>query len=299
MATGLPERTVEWLRSVLGSTARVHEIATLPDTSHTNHRLRIQSPEGAELELLLRRYTDVELLASDPWHSPTDEVAALRALEHADLPVPRLIAEDASGDLCEVPTLLLTWVPGHPPGTPDDLDAFARRLAEPLPAIHAVDVPPSIRAYEPYFVSDGFTVADLRPPAWALDTRTWERAFEVVASEPPETPTRFIHRDYHHGNTVWEHGVLTGVVDWTTGCVGPPGIDLAQARINLAWDFDLAMADGFLDAWRALDPGLDHHPYWDVLDAVDWLGDGTAPGVTPEKLRRYETFVARALADLG
>jgi aminoglycoside phosphotransferase (APT) family kinase protein len=121
----------------------------------------------------------------------------------------------------------------------------------------------------------------------------------VVASEPPETPTRFIHRDYHHGNTVWEHGVLTGVVDWTTGCVGPPGIDLAQARINLAWDFDLAMADGFLDAWRALDPGLDHHPYWDVLDAVDWLGDGTAPGVTPEKLRRYETFVARALADLG
>jgi hypothetical protein len=93
--------------------------------------------------------------------------------------------------------------------------------------------------------------------------------------------------------------VLTGVVDWTTGCVGPPGIDLAQARINLAWDFDLAMADGFLDAWRALDPGLDHHPYWDVLDAVDWLGDGTAPGVTPEKLRRYETFVARALADLG
>jgi hypothetical protein len=41
-------------------------------------------------------------------------------------------------------------------------------------------------------------------------------------------------------------------------------------------------------------------PYWDILDAVDWLGDGSPdPDATPEALRRYETFVARALAELG
>ncbi len=33
---------------------------------------------------------------------------------------------------------------------------------------------------------------------------------------------------------------------------------------------------------------------------VDWLGDGSPdPAPSAEALRRYETFVARALAELG
>ena len=265
--------------------------------SHTNHRLHVEASAGSELDLLLRRYTDAERVGPDPWYSPADEVAALRALERADLPVPRLVAEDVHPDSCDVPTILLTWLPGEPPDAPGDMDVFVHGLAEPLPAIHAIDAPLTMRTYEPYFVSDGIDVRDLRPPAWAFDVNTWERAFEMVAQGPPAVHERFIHRDYHHGNTLWQRGRLTGVVDWTTGCVGPQGIDLAQASINLAWEYDLEAADAFLRAWRSLGPGVDVDPYWDVLDAVEWLGDGEPdPDVDPEALRRYETYVARALA---
>jgi aminoglycoside phosphotransferase (APT) family kinase protein len=295
----LPDPTLAWLGSALGREARVLALEPLPAASHTNHRIRAETANGAHLDLLLRRFTDFERMTSDPWYSPTDELAAIRALAEVELPVPRLVAEDARANACDVPTLLLTWLDGEALGEPGDLEAFVRGLAEPLPSIHAVDAPPGMRTYEPYFVSDGIAVADLHPPSWAFETRTWERAFEVVAAGPPETLSRFIHRDYHHGNTVWRDGRLTGIVDWTTGCVGPAGIDLAQARINLAWDHDQATADAFLRAWRALEPGLDADPYWDVLDAVDWLADPPGSDATPEALRRYETFVALALAELG
>jgi aminoglycoside phosphotransferase (APT) family kinase protein len=298
--TQLPDRTLAWVRSALGSGSHVRTIDPLPAASHTNHRIHVETSGGSDLDLLLRRYTDAERLASDPWYSPADEVSALRAIAHIELPVPRLVAADMLAEVCDVPTLLLSWLPGETLETSADLDEFVRGLAEPLPSIHAIDAPSSMRTYEPYFVSDGIAVADLRPPVWASDARVWERAFAAAASEPPESSTRFIHRDYHQGNVVWRNGRLAGVIDWTTGCIGPPGIDLAQARINLAWDFDQETADAFLRAWRALEPLFDTHPYWDVLDAVDWLGDGTPePDVRPEQLRRYEAFVARALAELG
>lgn len=299
--SGVPGETLSWVRTTLGRGARVLGVESMAPASHTNHRLAVETPAGVRADLLLRRFTDGERLASDPWYEPAAEVRALRALEPTDLPVPELLGADAEASACEVPTLLLTWLPGNPPGEPRDLAAFARELAAPLPAIHAVDTPAAMRSYEPYFASDGVSVESLRPPAWAFDASVWERAFAVVTAGEPEGPTRFIHRDFYHGNTLWQDDRLTGVVDWTTGSVGPPGIDLAQARINLAWDFGLDAAELFLHAWRALDPSSDvEHPYWDLLDAVDWLGDGTAdPDDDVEALRRYETFVARALARLA
>ena len=63
----------------------------------------------------------------------------------------------------------------------------------------------------------------------------------------------------------------------------------------------LQTADAFLGTWRliAADPA-EYHPYWDLLDAVDWLGDGEPNEPVPDGgLERYESFVARTLAELG
>ena len=280
--------------------ARVIRVESMADASHANHHLVVETAAGTELDLVLRRYTDAERLEEDRWYAPRDEVGALRTLEPLELPVPRLIAADVEPAVCDVPALLVTWMPGSPSGTPEDLERFVTRLAEPLPAIHGADPRTGSRAYEPYFVSDGRTVADLRPPAWSRDAAMWERALEAIMADPPDGPMRFIHRDYHHHNTVWEHDELTGIIDWTAGCVGPPGIDLARMRLNLL-DFDLETADRFLDAWRAVS-GADnsYHPYWDLLDAADMLYDDP-PANADEAIRdaRYEEFVRRALPSLA
>ena len=294
----IPEPTRAWLAQALGE--RRFEIAREPpaDSSHTNHRITLDDGR----ELLLRRFTDADR-GGDPWYVARDEVAALEALAGLGLPVPALVAADVDATECDVPTLLITWLPGRAP-TPadvDDPDVFVHALAEPLPAIHRC--PPVGRRYEPYFVSDGVRTEDLRPPRWALDATMWERAIDAAAAPPPAHVPRFIHRDYHQGNTLFEGARLTGVVDWTTGCAGPVGIDLARMRMNLAWEFEfeLELGAGFLDAWREVadDPDA-YHPYWDVLDAVDRLGDGEHHEEhRPERLARFEAYTARALAELG
>ncbi len=298
----IPVKTRAWVRSTLGPGARILRVEPMPEASHTNHRLLVETAAGGVLDAVLRRYTDGELRGTDPWYDPRAELETMGVLAAIDAPVPRLIAEDVEARECDVPTLLVTRLPGSPPVHVEPRDAFVRRLAEPLPGLHAAATPEGFRTYEPYYRSDGLTEADLRVPPWARDEAVWERLFEVAAGDAPDHAPRFIHRDYHHGNTMWVDGRLTGIIDWTTGCSGPAGIDLAQMRINLAWEFDQELADAFREAWlaEAGDTG-DDHPYWDLLDAADWLGDGSEEDAshTRERLDRYEAFVARALAELG
>jgi aminoglycoside phosphotransferase (APT) family kinase protein len=157
-------------------------------------------------------------------------------------------------------------------------------LLDVLVLIHAVapeGIPPYRRYYEP---------ERLRVPDWAGDAAVWERAIAVSASPPPELPERFIHRDFHPGNTLWEGARLTGVVDWTTGSRGPAAVDLGHLRVNLVLDHGPRVADALL-------PHPEHHPYYDVVCTLDAIADLQA-NQPRAALLRIEEHVARALAQL-
>jgi aminoglycoside phosphotransferase (APT) family kinase protein len=297
----IPEATLDWVRSVIGHGSTIVAIEPMPEASHTNHRVTVATGKVVRAELVVRRYTNEELRAGDPWYVPADEVAVLEALERLNLPVPRLLAADVDAIACDVPTLLVAWLPGRPEDRPADRDAFVRAVAEPLHVFHRSPTGDVTRRYEPYLVSDGISFDTLRPPRWAKDRAVWERAFAAAAAEPPSHRAAFIHRDYHHGNMLWRDGVLTGIVDWTTGCIGPASIDLAHMRVNHAWGFDLETADAFLDAWRVGSDDPDaYHPFWDLIDAIDSVGDDMSKELpSPAGLDRHETFIRRALAELG
>lgn len=126
-----------------------------------------------------------------------------------------------------------------------------------------------------------------------------ERVLEAIAQPAPSGRVGFIHRDYHPGNVLWD-GATVNVVDWSTAASGPPGIDLARMRQNLAGWHGRETADRFADRYVASggDPGV-RDPYWDLLDAADLL-DGTdveAPG--EGELERFEEYVQGVLAELG
>lgn len=72
----------------------------------------------------------------------------------------------------------------------------------------------------------------------------WERVFSLFGSSWPAARVRFIHRDYHPGNALWD-GSGGGVVDWATAARGPAGIDLARMRQNLAAHHGTGAADRF------------------------------------------------------
>lgn len=285
-----PESVLGWIRDVCG--AGIVSIRSMGPAATAMHVIGVRDSTGSIRNLVLRRYDDIERLRTDPWYSPSNEAAVLDLLDGTDVLAPRLLAADVFGRLSDVPALLMTRLPGRPVERPWDMRAFLTGLAEALASIHEVEIPygKALPPYSTYFDPDRGDVR--RPPAWSRQPAMWERVFEVIEDEQPlEAAGGFIHRDFHLGQTLWRDGRLTGVCDWTTGCWGPFGIDLAHVRLNLAMDFGTGASEPFADAYRAVSGADPRHPYWDLLDAADTV-------LSAEPNAVLEEWVALTLAEL-
>ena len=164
-------------------------------------------------------------------------------------------------------------------------------------AIHDLAVPSAMPAYRPYFTA---AVTGPPIPAWSTRRSMWERVFARIDPVRPASPARFIHRDYHPGNALWDGERVTGIVDWATAAAGPAGIDLARMRQNLAGWHGRAVADRFT-AWyvRAGGDPAARDPFWDLLDAADSVAFVEEPGAPGEgDVEGFEDYVASVLAEL-
>jgi aminoglycoside phosphotransferase (APT) family kinase protein len=274
-AQAVPPASLRWAQDAAG--ARV--VAALPLDSQwlANHLLVLADGR----ELVLRRWARPGWEVDDPDLNAAREALVLQRLADTAVPAPELVAADPQAQTCDVAALLITRVPGAPMLGRPPVGPLVGALAE----IHAVDaegIPPYRRYYEP----ERLTV-----PSWAADRDVWERAIALAHDTPPALPDRFIHRDFHPGNTLWEGAELTGIVDWTTGSRGPGAVDLGHLRWNLVVDYGQRVADAVL-------PHPEHHPYYDVVTALDVLPD-LDPTTPHAELLRLEEHVARALATVA
>jgi aminoglycoside phosphotransferase (APT) family kinase protein len=291
-----PEAALRWAARAVGAGGRVVGVRWLSSSWLANHAVDVVDGQGTVHELVLRRWARPGWDDEDPDFNAAREAAVLQLLAASPVPAPELVAADPDAARCDVPALLITRLPGGPPDPHADPAALVQGLAAALPVIHAVAVPPTagVPAYRRFYQP-----SRLAPPAWSARPGLWRRAFEVADGPAPEGPVRFIHRDYHPGNTLWRDGRLVGVVDWIGGSVGPPSVDLGHMRLNLAWELGTEAADRFLAAHRAI-TGLDHHPYWDVASVVDVVPELDSPGPPPAPwLAGMEDLLAAALARLG
>jgi aminoglycoside phosphotransferase (APT) family kinase protein len=270
----VPPASLRWAEAQAG--ARIVAALPLQGQWLANHLLVLADGR----ELVLRRWARPGWEADDPELTAAREALVLARLADTPVPAPELVAADTEAAACDVPALLITRLPGAPFAGRPPLGPLVAALAE----IHAIDpdgIPPYLRYYEP---------SRLAVPSWAGDRGVWERAIALAHEEPPGLPERFIHRDYHPGNTLWDGAELTGIVDWTTGSRGPAAVDLGHLRWNLALDHSQRAADAVL-------PHPEHHPYYDVVTALDVI-DQLDAAMPHAQLLRLEEHVARALASL-
>jgi aminoglycoside phosphotransferase (APT) family kinase protein len=294
-----PAHALRWVCEAVGAGSRIVSVRALPSSWLANHAITVADRLDRRHRLVLRRWARPGWEVDDPDYTARREATVLDLLADAAVPAPRLVAADPDGAACDTPALLLTRLAGRPPGpVAADRPGFLAQLAGILPAIHAVDgrARQVVPAYRTYVRLDGLTL-----PSWVPATPTWERAFELAAGPAPETDRCFIHRDYHHGNTLWRRGRLTGVVDWTQASWGPASVDLGHMRWNLALDFGIEAAEEFLSIHQALTAGaVRHHPYWDVVTVVDLVGVVDPADPLPGgDLAALEAYVAVALARAG
>lgn len=301
----LPPSTLAWIVASIGKGAAVEAVQPLIGaTSSTLHRLSV-SYRGRKLRLVLRQFTNLEWLAEEPglaYH----EAASLQKCAANGLPAPDLIAYDGGENESRIPAILMTELPGKVDLLPANFDDWLYRQAEFLPGLHAIDPDNFPWRYAPY--ND---VTCLAVPEWSRQPHLWERAIEIANSPAPPSSIRFIHRDYHPTNVLWQDGRLSGVVDWPNACLGPAGIDVSWSRANLASLYGLESAERFLRHYRSLSGRDDgYHPYWDILVIIEslpgppdvyppWIEHGVA-GLTPAlMLERDEAYLASVLAKMG
>jgi aminoglycoside phosphotransferase (APT) family kinase protein len=301
-----PAAALGWAAAAFGPSSRVVAVRPLPSAWLANHALEVADRAGAVHRVVLRRWARPGWDEEDPDFTAAREAAILELLAPTPVPAPALVAADPDAAACDVPALLLSLLPGGPPDLEGDPGPVVEGLAAALPPIHAVAVPGAggaggpgrggpvpVPGYHRFY-----ELEQLAPPAWSARPGLWARAFAVAFGPPPPHRPCFIHRDYHPGNTLWTGRRLVGVVDWIGGSWGPPSVDLGHMRLNLVWDLGPEAADRFLAAHHAL-TGFDHHPFWDVVAAVDCIPELDAPGPPEPWLQRMEDWVAAALARLG
>jgi aminoglycoside phosphotransferase (APT) family kinase protein len=289
------ERALRWITSVFGAGSRITRLRPVREGLwHVNHALVVVDRQGRRYRLILRRWARQGWEVDDPDFTVDREVTVLGLLAVVPVPTPVVVAADPEGAVCDAPAILLERLPGRALQHPGDR-RYLTQLVEALPPIHQRDsrvreLVPAFRTYQ--------DLRGLRPPSWLGESAMWERAFAVAAGPAPDASRCLIHRDYHPGNTLWWRGELTGVVDWTQGSWGPPGIDVGWMRWNLACDHGLWAAEEFLRLWESASGAEgQHHPYWDVLTAVDLVA-AMDPGPAPRDsgYHRLVRHVAAALS---
>lgn len=265
MAPSLPERVVAWSARAVG--AARHQVTGIRrltgGIASSVHALDVIDRQGTRHRLVVRRYVESGI-PSD--HAPPvvdAEARTLRALAPSDVPSPRLVAADPSGEESGAPALLMTRLPGRMLLTPRDPASWSRQIARALPHIHALplDTSPVIGPRD---------VGSLEPPDWARDPTIWRAAIAAAQQPSPVCQPCFVHGDFQHFNLVWSRERLRGIVDWTFSGLGVPERDVGHCRLNLAILWGAEAAEDFRRCYES-EAGRRVDPYWDLHAALGFL----------------------------
>ncbi len=229
--------------------------------------LAVRLPDGSPATWVLRRPASP---GADP-RALRREVAVLRCVAAAGLPVPTPRWLDESGAHLPGPALLLDYLQGAPCFDPTQGARVAQALGELLATLHRAALTgadlPDLPRYR------------LPPPRPTLDHSLGEAALRAaLANAWPPAPTLpapiLLHGDAWPGNLLWQGDRLVALIDWEDALLGDPLADLAVSRLDVAWLFGEAAMQRLTAAYVAA-TGFDLAalPVWDLAAALRPCGN--------------------------
>ncbi|WP_322785087.1 aminoglycoside phosphotransferase family protein [Streptomyces profundus] len=270
-------------------------------------RLTVTGPGGSGREVVLRSFVTPFFRR----HAPGllgREHQVLGQLMDTSIPAPQPLAVDPDGAHCAAPSLLMSLLPGRIRLADADVSGRVVALAELLRSVHRLpaDGPGRPRPYQAWTSPER-----VRVPAGTARPALWRAAIAAIDRPPPPFEGRFLHRDFHPGNVLFDDaGRITGVVDWVETSFGPADLDVAHCATALALlhgpDVGLSFPDHYLTAGGRLSPTAEARRYWRLLDALAFAPDAEKvatpwracgrPDLTPPLLTtRLETYLTALL----
>ena len=281
---------VERAAGLAGPDATVQEIRALAGGTHAcTYLIRMANPEQ---EFILREFPPGDDAARD-------EARVLAALDGLDGLAPRLQANGVSGEPFGGSWLLISRLPGVADITPGQPAVWAAQLGEALGRVHGT-AEHRLAGFPSVFGRLGGSLAAVSGPAASVVAANWDLLTGA--------PAVLTHYDYWSGNTVWECGALTGVVDWSGGALGPRGFDVGWCRLDLYLLYDERIADVFLDSYQTASRSeLAGVPLWDLWAVArshqsveSWVPNyrdlGRADLTAKELRKRHSAWTGRLIA---
>ncbi|WP_330455633.1 aminoglycoside phosphotransferase family protein [Streptomyces sp. NBC_00820] len=240
-------------------------------------RLSIGTRDGGTRDLVLRAFVDpLYVERAEDWLNR--EARALTLLAGTAVPAPVLVAVDPTAAHCDYPSLLMTHLPGRTVLDDAGLETRVPLLARQLVAIHALRPTERPQAYQALTTADTVVVPE------GADVTAWAAAIDVIREPAPSDEERFLHRDFHPGNVLFDvppsrpdDARITGVVDWAAASWGPADLDVAHCSTNLALLHGPAWAQRFAEAYEeaggVLAAAASERLYWRVRDALAFSED--------------------------
>jgi aminoglycoside phosphotransferase (APT) family kinase protein len=238
-------------------------------------RFDLALPDGGRRRLVLRRYPRA-VIAEDP------EVAVrawrtLGALDRLGVSAPRPVWENLAGEIFGTPAYVMTHLPGHSRLLPRDPDRWLTELARALAGLHRTPL-------------DGADLSFLRGPDETLARRYPHVMREEIRTHPQGTAVQaalarwwprlrpaapvLCHNDFWAGNTLWQRGRVTAIVDWDSARIAPAGLDVGYCRMDLAVQRGLEATEVFRRAYEAVvGSAVPQLYFWDLLGAAQALPD--------------------------
>ncbi|WP_405612572.1 phosphotransferase family protein [Streptomyces sp. NBC_01508] len=235
-------------------------------------RLTIGTRDGGVRDLVLRTFVN-PLFVEQAEDLLNTEAGVLPLLAGAGVAAPGLVAVDPTAAHCEYPSLLMTHLAGRTVLDDGGLEARVPLLARQLVAIHALRPAGRPREYV------ALTTADTVVTPKGADVVAWAAAIDMIRKPAPPYEGRFLHRDFHPGNVLFDVPPpgpagprITGVVDWVQTSWGPADLDVAHCSTNLvllhgpAWG--RRFAEAYEEAGGVLAATASERLYWRVRDAL-------------------------------
>jgi aminoglycoside phosphotransferase (APT) family kinase protein len=300
----LDAATRRWIEMAVDRVASIRTVRRLGGgVSSVAQEVLVDTPRQLHI-VMLRRFPS-PIPRREAVAAARAEAAALRRLEGHRI-VPRLLAVDEMGESTTVPATLQTRLRGRPDLSPRDLGRWVSALAGFLADLRSWPIRRrGLRQWRAW-LDDPRTH---EPPAWSRQPDRWATAIDLARrrSATSTNHTDLIHRDFHPGNVLFDHGRLAGVVDWGEQCAGPIEVDVSKCLVETAVLLGTRPAERLRrEAERVLE--LDHDPTWDLITAAEiapWTHDLLAfnrlgAHLTLSQIqRRLDQVVMRALDELG
>lgn len=266
-------------------------------------RIEFEQPNGQRNRWVIRQHGARDLVANP--HIARDEFRLLRALHAADIPVPKMLHLDESGEIFATPYLVLQFVEG--------------RITLPTPQQHALDQMAAVLARLHSLTPHEQDFTYLKPQSQHLmarllaepnkvDEHLRERRIRaVLAANSPiaaHNAEALLHGDYWPGNVLWHEARLAAIIDWEDATRGDPLADLANSRFEILWTLGVDAMRHYTASYRARMPHLDatQLPYWDLYAAlrpIAHISDWAASAAAEQQMReRHRWFTSQAFAAL-